>query len=237
MKKIDRALYKRNVPETDEVWQHDAGDHYRVRKVREEPAAEIARILPEHVKTVVTIACCDGIGDVAKCHGNGRHVIFGRHELYLDPARMRLRGESPAAHSELWTQRLIERARSLEIMRRNLEPFITIEPWVREIPTPYGITVRVQGTDTTEREITNTEPDVEDFVSFKVLLEALDVNGQVIVDGRGSPFSSAGVITIPLAELLDRGEDETAVLAERLDREAQALAVSAANYLEVKAGA
>jgi hypothetical protein len=232
MKKIDRALYKRNVPEHDEVWQHDSGDHYRVRTLREEPSAEIARLLPEHVKHVVTVACTDGVGDVVKCAHTGRHVIFGRHELYLDPARMRLRGESPGAQLELWKQRLIERARSLEMMRRSLEPLITTVPWVREIPTAYGILVRVHGTDTTEREVTNTDPAQEDFVSFKLVMEALDANGLPVVDGRGSPFASAGVVTLPLAELLDRGEDETAVLAERLEREATMLAVAAANYRE-----
>jgi hypothetical protein len=232
MKKIDRALYKRNVPDTDEVWQHDAGDHYRVRTVRQEPSAEIARILPEHVKSVVTVACTDGVGDVVKCASTGRHVIFGAHELYLDPARMRLRGESPTAQAELWKQRLIERARTLELMRRNLEPLITNTEWVRDIPTPYGFVVRVHGTDTTEREVTNTEPDREDFVNFKVRLDVLDENGAVVTDGRGSPFTSTGVITLPLAELLDRGEDETAAMAERLEREGNMLAVAAANYRE-----
>jgi hypothetical protein len=236
MKKIDRALYKRNVPTTDEVWQHDAGDHFRVRTEREEPSAEVARLLPEHVKHVVTVACTDGVGDVVKCASTGRHVIFGRHELYLDPARMRLRGESPAGQAELWKQRLIERARSLEIMRRNLEPLITRTEWVREIPTPYGLRVRVYGTDTTVREVMNTEPDREDFVNFKVRLEVIDENDAVVTDGRGSAFASAGVITLPLAELLDRGEDETAALAERLEREANMIAVAAANYREAISG-
>jgi hypothetical protein len=232
VKKIDRALYKRNVPTTDEVWQHDAGDHYRVRTVREEPSAEIARLLPEHVKHVVTVACTDSVGDVVKCANTGRHVIFGRHELYTDPARMRLRSESPVAQTELWKQRLIERARSLEIMRRNLAPLITATEWVREIPTPYGLRVRVHGADTTVREVMNTEPDREDFVNFKIRLEVIDENDAVVTDSRGSPFGSAGVITLPLAELLARGEDETAALAERLEREANMIAVAAANYRE-----
>lgn len=232
MKKIDRNLLKPDVPATDEVWQHDTGDHYRVRVLKEKPSAAVALLLPEHVMHVVTVACCDAVGDVTVCTHNGRHIIFGRHELYLDPAKMRTRGESPAAQREIWTQRLIERGRRLELMRRNLEPLITKEPWTREIPTPYGLKVKVHGTDTTETEVITPDPAVQDFVNFKVVLEVVDANDAPIVDDKGSPFASAGIVTVPLAEILDRGEDETAFLAERLEREANMLAVSAANYLE-----
>jgi hypothetical protein len=84
--------------------------------------------------------------------------------------------------------------------------------------------------------VMNTEPDREDFVNFKVRLEVIDENDVVVTDGRGSPFASAGIITLPLAELLDRGEDETAALAERLEREANMIAVAAANYREAISG-
>lgn len=233
MKKIPRANYKANVPDTDEVWQHPSGDHYRVRTVKETPNADIALLLPQHVKQVVTIACTDGVGDVAKCMATGRHVIFGRHELYLDPARMRLRGESPQAQEELWKQRLIERARSLEVMRRNLEPLmVTEKEWIRELPTEFGLMVRVHGSDTTDSEIVNADPTQTEFVNIKVRLHVLDANGLPVLDAKGSPFQSAGVVTLPLAEILAKGEDELAVLAERLSREANMLAASAANYLE-----